>query len=274
MEDPHLIRLGHYLEHLEGPEEVARLLNDGMDMEELEKAFLNEPWKAGLCIVRVVDPAGEVKPFIEVTNNKEKGHQYCPFSAYTRLCEQGFESEKVKRSDKEQDKLLTKVVGFSVDASNVELPKFKPWEQRECGGELKKMLRWKVSNPCQPSPGNNTEESQTPRTKKRESNEKVVRSTGNVTKAILKVLTKSKAGSSKARKTNTRTGASLNTWSGSRDIATEQMQTRKVKKETKKKQKTSEPNSPKEVSNIDDFSFLSLLLRILNRFVNMARIFL
>ena len=245
MEDPHLIRLGHYLEHLEGPEEVARLLNDGMDMEELEKAFLNEPWKAGLCIVRVVDPAGEVKPFIEVTNNKEKGHQHCLFSAYIRLCEQGFE-----RSDREQDKPLTKVVGFSVDASNVELPKFKPWEQRECGGELKKMLRWKVSNPCQPSPGNNTKESQTPKTKRSESGEKVVRRTGKVTKAILKVLTKSKTGRSKAHKTNTRTAASLDTWSGSRDIATEQMQTRKVKRETKMKQKTNEPNCPKEVSEI------------------------
>ena len=37
MEDPHLMRLGHYLEHLEGPEEVARLLNDGIDLDELEK---------------------------------------------------------------------------------------------------------------------------------------------------------------------------------------------------------------------------------------------
>ena len=58
MEDPHLMRLGHYLEHLEGPEEVARLLNDGIDLDELEKAFLKEPWKAGLSIVHVVDPTG------------------------------------------------------------------------------------------------------------------------------------------------------------------------------------------------------------------------
>ena len=36
---PHLMRLGSFLEHLEGPEEVARLHHDDIGFEDLEKAF-------------------------------------------------------------------------------------------------------------------------------------------------------------------------------------------------------------------------------------------
>ena len=144
-----------------------------------------------------------------------------------------------------------------MEAKDVVLPKFKPWEKRECGGELKKMLKWKVSTRSQLSPGNKTEESQTSKTKKSESNKKIVQCTGNITKAILKVLTKTKIGRSKALKTNSSAEASVNTWSGSRDIATEQMQTRKVKREAKKNQQINESRCPKEVNNIYSFMFIS-----------------
>ena len=78
IKDPHLMRLGEYLQHLEGEQEVARLLEeDDIDMEELERAFLAEPWKEGLSIVRVVDPTGFTKPFIEVANIKAKDHKNC-----------------------------------------------------------------------------------------------------------------------------------------------------------------------------------------------------
>ena len=38
MEDPHLMRLRNFLEHLEGPKEVARLHHDDIGFEDLEKA--------------------------------------------------------------------------------------------------------------------------------------------------------------------------------------------------------------------------------------------
>ena len=79
------MRLGDYLQHLEGREEVARLLEDNIGIEELEKNFLDEPWKEGLSIVKVVDPTGFTRPFIEVANIKAKDHQNCPFSIHTRL---------------------------------------------------------------------------------------------------------------------------------------------------------------------------------------------
>ena len=73
--DPHLIRLGDYLQHLEGKQEVARLLEEeDVGLEELERAFLAEPWKEGLSIVRVVDLTGSTKPFIEVSNMNAKDH--------------------------------------------------------------------------------------------------------------------------------------------------------------------------------------------------------
>ena len=129
MEDPHLMRLGHYLEHLEGAGE------DGIDMEELEREFLKEPWKAGLTIVRVVDPSGSVKPFIEVVNIKEKDHQHCPFAVYTKLCQEGFEE-----SEAEEDNHVLGVVGLAMDEEDVALPKMKQWEEREKCGELKGMF--------------------------------------------------------------------------------------------------------------------------------------
>ena len=239
--DPHLMRLGHYIEHLEGSEEVARLLSDGIDIDDLENAFLKEPWKAGLTIVRVVDPTGRVKPFIEVNNIKENDHQQCPFSSYTNLRKQGFEE-----SGGEKEKASPKVVGLAMDAGDVMIPMFKPWEKRERGGELKKMLMWNISTGNQFSQKNKAEAAKTSKAKRRGKDKKVPRSTGNVGKAILKILTRT--GRAKTSKRDTNIGGPVNTWCGSREIASEQMQARKVKTNTMKKL---ENNEAKQVSNIN-----------------------
>ena len=244
MEDPHLIRLGHYLEHLEGPEEVARLLNDGVDMEELEKAFLEEPWKAGLSIVRVVDPTGRVKPFVQVENTKEKDHQHCPFFTYTRLCQQISEE-----TDKKPEEPRKEIVGFSLDAKDVVLPKFKSWEKKERGGELRTMFKWKVSTHNQTDQQNKTEESKTTSTKKTGSSSKANQGSGKVTKAILKVLMKT--GRPKTSQRDFIVGPAVITWSGSRDIATEQMQVRKVNRRVEKKPNNNKvQGGSKEVSDL------------------------
>ena len=255
MEDPHLMRLGHYLEHLEGPEEVARLLNDGIDLDELEKAFLKEPWKAGLSIVRVVDPTGRVKPFIEVDNIQGKDHQHCPFHIYTMLCSQESES-----SDNEQGGHIPKVVGLSVETNYASLPKFKPWEKRECRGELRKMLSWRVKTRSQSSPKHTTKVAQASKPKKSESEKKVSQPTVKMTKAILKILTKSRG--PKVHKKTTNAVASVNNFCGSRDFVSEQMQTRKVRFVKRKRDQIHEPSSSKKVSSIQLFVVLSFFLAL------------
>ena len=136
------MRLGHFLEHLEGPEEVARLRNDGIGFEDLEKAFLVEPWKAGLSIIRVVDPSGSVKPFVELDNVNGKNHSYCPFLRYTELC--------VKETDNrdgniEEHHLESFVPGLPPkQTKEASVPKFKPWEKRESGRVLGHYFTWKT----------------------------------------------------------------------------------------------------------------------------------
>ena len=235
MEDPHLMRLGHYLEHLEGAGE------DGIDMEELEREFLKEPWKAGLTIVRVVDPSGSVKPFIEVVNIKEKDHQHCPFAVYTKLCQEGFEE-----SEAEEDDHVLGVVGLAMDGEDVALPKMKQWEEREKCGELKGMFWWKVPARSQAGQQNKPQVKQTSKEEKKKS-ETVPKFTRTTTRDILKILTKTarQTGRPKAVKRNTKTPT--NSWSGSRDSVTEKMQTRKVKRVAPSKEHVSGTNVPKEV---------------------------
>ena len=140
--DPHLIRLGDYLHHLEGKQEVARLLEEEeVGLEELERAFLAEPWKEGLSIVRVVDLTGSTKPFVEVANMAAKDHLNCPFSKLTRIGE-----EKFVDTDPTRDKPETKVVGLSLMEEDVTLPSYKEWEKREQGNKLRNIFSWKTSN--------------------------------------------------------------------------------------------------------------------------------
>ena len=140
--DPHLIRLGDYLHHLEGKLEVARLQEEeDIGLEELERAFLADPWKEGLSIVRVVDLTGSTRPFVEVANMKAKDHLNCPFSKHTRVGE-----KKLADADPTRDKPETKVVGLSLMEEDLTLPSYKEWEKREQGNKLRDIFSWKTEN--------------------------------------------------------------------------------------------------------------------------------
>ena len=77
LKDPHLMRLGEYLAQIEG--EV------GME-EQLEEAFLNEPWMNWFKIIKVVNPELQAKPFICLWSNKDQPHTTCTFF---KLCSGG-----------------------------------------------------------------------------------------------------------------------------------------------------------------------------------------
>ena len=101
--DPHLIRLGDYLHHLEGKQEVARLLEEeDIGFEELERAFLAEPWKEGLSIVRVVDLAGSTTS-CDDTDTLEIEYEGLPVTmSFRSALDNTTEEEEVVEEEEEQ----------------------------------------------------------------------------------------------------------------------------------------------------------------------------
>ena len=69
IKDPHLMRLGEYLAHVDSQ----------MSGYDLETHFLEESWSADLTVIKVVNPEGQVKPFVLLWNNKGESHSTCPF---------------------------------------------------------------------------------------------------------------------------------------------------------------------------------------------------
>ena len=144
--DPHLLRLGHFLRHLEGAEESARL---GLDIEEnlerVEEDFLLEPWKEGLTIVKVEHPAGGVKPFVLVSTISSNAHKDCPI----------FEAARISKGNMAKERILDEKKGSGIpglsetgDGSFSTSAGFKPWEEWEKYGrdlgELESIFKWKI----------------------------------------------------------------------------------------------------------------------------------
>ena len=70
--DPHLVRLQDWLAHTDGEEHYSR--------EELERAYLEEPWMCDLDVIYVVDPNYWRVPFVQIWSNKEEPHATCGFA--------------------------------------------------------------------------------------------------------------------------------------------------------------------------------------------------
>ncbi len=158
MQDPHLMRLGDYLAHLEGEEEMMKLESQGISKWSLEEQFLAEPWKAGQRIIKVVDPQLVAKPFILLWNSQTQDHTGC---ALYKMAEGG-----VKEQCREKTTHLSKIPGLcnvdnkdakaeerkeNIEQKRTEKEKqrsFKPWEKHEKGGNLQGIFNWKQHRNC------------------------------------------------------------------------------------------------------------------------------
>ena len=125
IQDPHLMRLGEYLAHVDSQ----------MSSFDLEADFLRDPWIAGLTLIHVVDPDYRVKPFILLWNNKGESHSTCPF--YKRCA--GDQEKKAMKHDH-----APYIPGVSEKGEEVVLPHFKKWEEREKGGRMEDVFHWAV----------------------------------------------------------------------------------------------------------------------------------
>ena len=78
--DPHLMRLGYFLLHMEK--------NAGWewgDSDLLEERFQEEPWMNWFKMVFAVNPELKTKPFVVMSSTRDQAsHTECPFSNITR----------------------------------------------------------------------------------------------------------------------------------------------------------------------------------------------
>ena len=70
--DPHLMRLGHFLARTSGREGCE---------EQLELNFMEESWLSWLKIELVVEPGFGKRPFVIISGNQFGLHSACPFFA-------------------------------------------------------------------------------------------------------------------------------------------------------------------------------------------------
>ena len=261
MEDPHLMRLGHYLQHLEGEQEITRLLEDEeVGMEELEKAFLEEPWKDGLSIVKVVEPTGSTKAFIEIANMKANDHQSCPFYIHTKMGEVPAK-KRFAESNKGGAESVKKVVGLSLAAKEVDLPEYRPWEKKERGSKLRTIFKWKSGNPQRHATVEKVKKTHNAKAKPNKKNRVDNQCNESISAVIVKILTvnhKRKTFGKEVQKPER--AHTLEAWKGPREAPSEQMQKRKVSRgSTKTALPSIETTNPEQANTLQDEPLVSPL---------------
>lgn len=137
LQDPHLIRLGDYLAHVEGEDEMSRQEQQGRDRWDVEDSFMEDPWISDLKIIKVVNPSLYTKPFVLLWNNKSKDHSDCPL--YKVL------HGAVQINNKVEGNTRPKVPGLSESKGHTDITSFKAWEEWEKEGRLylDGVFKWK-----------------------------------------------------------------------------------------------------------------------------------